>query len=63
MNTPTLSREAACYLMTLLREPREEARAEGGRAFYQGGTCPYEQGTPEAISWRAGYDYEQEQNS
>ena len=63
MNAPTLSKEAAAYLMTLLREPREEARAEGGRAYYNGGTCPYEPGTPEAINWQAGWDYEHRENS
>lgn len=62
-----LSQEAAQELLTLLREPRQEARAAGGRAYYEarigGGTNPFEPGTPEAISWRAGWDYEQGQNS
>lgn len=58
-----LSRESAEELRSLLREPRLEARAEGGRAFYKGGTNPFDAGTPEAIGWQAGWDYEQGQNS
>lgn len=60
---PALSLEAAKGLSILLREPRQEARGAGGRAYYEGGDNPFTAGTPEAINWQAGWDYERGQNS
>lgn len=58
-----LSLESARELMLLLREPRLEARAAGGRAYYTGEDNPHEPDTPEAVSWDAGYRDERQQNS
>jgi hypothetical protein len=60
---PLLSKESAAELMTLLREPRLEARAEGGRAYYTGADNPYPAGSPESVSWDAGYRDERQGNS
>lgn len=61
-----LSKAAAAELMVLLREPRQEARAAGAQAYYQGKPRhdnPHAESSPEAISWQAGWDYECAENS
>jgi hypothetical protein len=57
-----LSKAAAAELMTLLRKPRPAARAQGAKAYYDGTPNPYPVGTPEYVSWRAGYDMAQAEN-
>lgn len=62
----TLSKEAAAELMVLLREPRQEARAAGGRAYYEGKPRhdnPHTESSPEYLEWDCGWNVESEENS
>lgn len=63
---PALSLESAKQLSILLREPRPEARREGIAAFHKPegrDANPYQQGTPEWVSWDAGWNDERQANS
>jgi hypothetical protein len=61
-----ISQESIQDALALLRNPRDEARAEGGRAFYAPAARsenPYEAGTAEHLAWDTGWNFESQENS